>query len=69
MQRIQGLYYAPSPLSGRGVFTAEDIPKNTIIELAPIIEIPESEVDIIHHTDLHISRQSKTILQNLFCGS
>ena len=53
MQRIQGLYYAPSPLSGRGVFTAEDIPKNTIIELAPIIEIPESEVDIIHHTDLH----------------
>lgn len=53
MQRITGLYYAPSDLSGRGVFTAEDIPNHCVIELAPIIEIPAHEVDIIHHTELH----------------
>lgn len=27
--------------------------KGTTFEIAPIIEIPESEVDVIHHTELH----------------
>ncbi len=53
MQRIPGLFFAPSKLVGRGVFTAEDIVKGTTFEIAPIIEIPESEVDVIHHTELH----------------
>ncbi len=53
MQRIPGLYFAPSALGGRGVFCAEDISKGSIIELCPIIRIPASEVDIIHQTELH----------------
>ena len=42
-----------SSLSGRGVFTTEPIPAGSLIEICPVIVIPEKEVDVIHHTDLH----------------
>ncbi len=53
MQRLPGLYFGPTKQKGRGVFCATDIPKAALIEICPLILIPESEVDIIHETELH----------------
>ncbi len=53
MQRLPGLYFGPTNKKGRGVFCASDIPKGALIEICPMILIPESEVDIIHETELH----------------
>ncbi len=53
MQRVPSLYVAHSPKHGRGVFTSEDIPEGTILEICPIILIPEGQVDTIHSTVLH----------------
>ncbi len=53
IQRIPGLYIRKTKSKGRGVFTTHDIPKGSVIEICPIIHIPEHEVDIIHETDLH----------------
>ncbi len=53
MQRIPSLYFMDSSLSGRGVFTSEPIPGGSLIEICPVIVIPEREVDVIHHTELH----------------
>ncbi len=38
---------------GLGVFTNEDIPKNTLIEIAPVIVLTKKEKTIIHNTQLH----------------
>lgn len=53
MQRLAGLYIARIRNKGRGVFCASDIPKGALIEICPILIIPQDEVDIIHHTELH----------------
>ena len=53
MQRIPGLYFAPSKLGGRGIFTKEFIPEGSIIEICPVIVLPENERPIIHNTGLH----------------
>ncbi|MBK9107015.1 MAG: SET domain-containing protein-lysine N-methyltransferase [Saprospiraceae bacterium] len=53
MQRLAGLYIANVRNKGRAVFCATDIPKGALIEICPILIIPENEVDIIHHTELH----------------
>lgn len=53
MQRIPGLYYSNSDIQGRGVFTAQNIPEGTLIEICPVIVIPQTEVDTIHQTELH----------------
>jgi len=53
MQRIQGIYFASSPLGGRGVFTAVPIEKGSLIEICPVIVLPKKEVEIIHGTRLH----------------
>lgn len=47
------LYIAPSPLGGRGVFTSEPIPKDTPIEMAPVIVLDPDETKMIHETRLH----------------
>lgn len=47
------LYVAPSPLGGRGVFTAAEIPAGTIIELAPVILLSAEDRTTIHETHLH----------------
>ena len=52
MQEIHGIFIATG-IHGRGVFTSETIPKNSPIEICPVIEIPENEVAIIHETELH----------------
>lgn len=53
MQRILGIYFALSELSGRGVFTINEILKGSLIEICPMIVLPKEEVKIIHGTKLH----------------
>jgi hypothetical protein len=53
MLHIPSLYIAESPLGGRGVFTAAEIPKNSIIEYCPVIILSEKDRKVIHYTLLH----------------
>ncbi len=53
MQRIPSVYVAPSSIEGRGVFTSSDIEEGSLIEICPVIVIPELEVETIHSTKLH----------------
>jgi len=53
MQRIPGIYFAPSEISGRGVFTAMDIEAGTLIEICPVLVLPKKELSVIHNTSLH----------------
>lgn len=52
-QRIPSIFIAPSALHKRGVFTAEPIPKDSLIEICSIIEIPASQLTIIKETILY----------------
>ncbi|MEL6635246.1 MAG: SET domain-containing protein [Bacteroidota bacterium] len=51
-QRIPHLYVAPSPLGGRGVFTAKRIPKGSIIEVCPVLVLPPGQLPHIDQTEL-----------------
>ncbi|MEM8582959.1 MAG: SET domain-containing protein [Bacteroidota bacterium] len=51
--RIPSLYIKPSPISGRGVFTAEDLPEGAAIEIAPVIVLSKADKAAIHQTILH----------------
>lgn len=53
MQRIPTLYVAPSSIHGRGVFSSEDLGKDNLLEICPVIVLPEEEVLTIHSTILH----------------
>lgn len=53
MMHIPSLYIAPSEGRGDGVFTAADIQKDDLIEICPIIIIPQEQFEIIHSTILH----------------
>ena len=53
MQRIPSLYVAPSPLGGRGVFTAEDITSGSIIEICPVIVLPKAQTALLDQTVLY----------------
>ena len=53
MQHIPGLYFAPSDISGRGMFSIEAIEEGALIEICPAIVLPEAEVAVIHETRLH----------------
>ena len=53
MTRIPGLYVAPSNISGRGVFTSVTITAGSLVEIAPVIVVPQDQVAIIHETALH----------------
>jgi SET domain-containing protein len=53
MQQLPGLYIAETKDKGRGVFTAYNISKDDVIEVCPVITIPQSQVPIIHKTILH----------------
>lgn len=48
----QKIYIGDSTLSGRGVFAAQDIEAGEVIEEAPILEIPEDQVEDLMKTDL-----------------
>jgi SET domain-containing protein len=52
-QRVPFLFIAESELGGRGVFTAEPLDEGDLIEICPVIVLPERELPIIHGTFLH----------------
>ena len=53
MQRIQGLYISKIKNKGRAVFSAIDIQAGSLLEVCPILRIPQNEVCIIHEQGLH----------------
>jgi SET domain-containing protein len=53
MQRLPFLYVTDSPLGGRGVFTINEIPADSLIEICPAIVLPEWDLSQIHKTHLH----------------
>ncbi len=53
MLHIPGLYVAESEGRGRGMFTAHEINKGDLIEICPIIRIPDGDLKQIHDTILH----------------
>lgn len=52
IKKTSALYVAPSPISGRGVFSYEDIHKGDIIELCPVILIPTTQLHDLDQTEL-----------------
>lgn len=53
MQQIPSLYITDSDLGGRGVFSSIDIPKGSIIEIAPVITIPGDQRPFLDQTIIH----------------
>lgn len=53
MTHLPFLYLRPSKLGGRGVFTSAAIEEDSVVELAPVIVIPEQERARVHETVLH----------------
>ncbi|MCP9236375.1 SET domain-containing protein [Lewinella sp. JB7] len=53
MTHLPFLYLRPSERGGRGVFTAEPIAKDTVVELAPVIVLTGEDRQLIHRTSLH----------------
>ena len=47
------LIIAPSGDMGRGVFTTEDLPKKTIIEISPVLVMSSKERTLLDQTLLH----------------
>jgi len=47
------LYIGPSGQKGRGVFTREDIPRDTVIEISPVIVMTGRERQLLDQTLLH----------------
>jgi SET domain-containing protein len=50
---LSSLFISGSPGRGRGVFTAEAIPKGTLIEASPVIVLDERERALLDQTLLH----------------
>jgi len=53
MLHIPSLYIAESPSRGRGVFTAETIGNESLIEICPLLIIPAQQVMTVHKTVFH----------------
>ncbi|WP_246141693.1 SET domain-containing protein [Phaeodactylibacter luteus] len=53
LQRLESVFYAPSPLGGRGVFTAAPIPEGAIIEICPVIVMPREHLKYLDETGLY----------------
>lgn len=53
MQRIRSLYYATSPLGGRGVYTAAPVAEGSLLEICPVIVLPPEDLPAIHGSRLH----------------
>ena len=50
---FEGLYIEKSEGKGRGVFTKQNIPANTIIELSPVVVMSAEERTLLDQTLLH----------------
>ena len=46
------IYFAPSPLHGRGVFAARDIEADEIIEICPVLLFPKAQLPFVRQTML-----------------
>lgn len=53
MQRLDSIYFAPSPLNGRGIFTAAAIPQGALIEICPVIVMPQAQIKYLDETGLY----------------
>lgn len=53
LQQHPGLYVAPTSSRGRGVFTAEAIEADSVIEVCPVIVLPAKDFTCIHESYLH----------------
>ena len=51
--QIPNLYINSSELEGRGVFCGEDIMEGSVIEICPLIVIPEEEMTALKSTQLY----------------
>ena len=51
--QIPGLYIYHDENKGRCVYTAFNIKKDDVIEIAPVIVLPPDDLPIIHKTSLH----------------
>ncbi len=50
--KIPTLYISESSISGRGVFSTEDIPAGSVIEICPVILLPPDQIAAIESTEL-----------------
>jgi SET domain-containing protein len=50
---LPSLYVAPTDDMGRGIFTAEDIAQDTVIEISPVIVMTGAERKLLDQTLLH----------------
>jgi|SRR5579871_437370 len=50
---LPSLFFADTEKKGRGVFTSEDIPKNTIVEISPVIILGMDDRELLDKTLLH----------------
>ncbi|MFT4664664.1 MAG: SET domain-containing protein [Polaribacter sp.] len=50
--KIPTLYISESSIAGRGVFSTEDIPAGSVIEICPVILIPPDQIKSIESTEL-----------------
>ena len=50
---LNTLHIKPSPGKGRGVFTTEAIEARTLIEIAPVIVLPEKDCELIDKSFLY----------------
>ena len=53
IQQISGLFVGDSTLHGLGVFTAEEIQEESLIEICQVIELPKQDVLLIKQTHLN----------------
>lgn len=51
--RLPFLYLQESEERGRGIYTAQPIPKGSSIESCPVIVLPVKDTPLIHQTHLH----------------
>jgi len=53
MLHVPGLFIGVSDERGRGVFTAQALEENDLIEICPVILVPAEQAPSIHQTVLH----------------
>ena len=53
MYRFEGLYIDTHPTRGRGVYTEHAIPAGALIEVCPVIVLPEGDLAHVHASRLH----------------
>lgn len=53
MQQLSSLYIAHSGKRGRGVFTAKTLHENDLVEICPVIVIPQAQLEKINQSVFH----------------